>query len=266
MLFGAPYTLVGDGSNLALRLHPDHLADLRDSGLTDETIRTAGVYSLRPRDIALFFNLRRGVPAEIETALCFPYQGGTFARIKLFPALGRMKYAQPPGTPTRLYIPFTINDVVVYLCEGEKKTLAAHQAGLNAVGIGGVWSWLSNGQPIDDLNLIEWDGREVTIIPDSDVWQRVDLLRPVYALGRELRTQGATMYVAQLPQPGALKVGVDDFVVAGGKVGELDVFSLGHRIFKSAAWWHGRWKLKKQWRHDGRILTITELASGRDRA
>ncbi len=36
-------------------------------------------------------------------------------------------------------------------------------------------------------------------------------------------------------------VGLD---VAGGRVGELDIFSLSHRIFKGASFWHGRWKLK----------------------
>src|SRR5206468_538792 len=121
--------------------------------------------SIRPSDFAHFFNLRRGVPAELESALCFPYQGGTFARIKLFPSLGKMKYAQPPKTSARLYMPFPVGDGPGYVCEGEKKTLAACQAGLNAVGIGGVWSWLSYGEPIDDLQRVEWDGREVTIIP-----------------------------------------------------------------------------------------------------
>ena len=38
------------------------------------------------------------------------------------------------------------------------------------------------------------------------------------------------------------KVGLD---VAGGRVGELDIFSLSHRIFKGASFWHGRWKLKR---------------------
>jgi hypothetical protein len=85
MQFSAPYALVGDSANLALHLYPDHLADLRASGLNDDTIRAASVYSIRPRDIALFFSARKGVPPSIETALCFPYQGGEFARIKLFP-------------------------------------------------------------------------------------------------------------------------------------------------------------------------------------
>lgn len=143
MQFSAPYALIGDSANLALHFQADHLADLRGSGLTDDTIRAAGVYSIRPCDINLFFNLRKGVPSEISSALCFPYQGGDFARIKLFPPLVKMRYAQPPKTTARLYIPFTVNDGPLYLCEGEKKTLAAHQVGMNAAGIGGLWNWLT---------------------------------------------------------------------------------------------------------------------------
>ena len=240
----APYTLTGS-KDVTLHFHPDHLADLRKSGLTDETIRAAGAYSLRPADMAHFFNLRRGVPVKIESALCFPYQRGDFARIKLFPSLGKMKYAQPPGTGARLYMPFPIKAGEIFVCEGEKKTVAAYQAGLNAVGIGGVWSWLSNGWPIDDLNLIECDGREVTIIPDSDVFERVDLVCAIYALGRELQSVGTSVYVAQIPQPSGAKVGLDDLLVAGGKVRELEVFTLSHRIFKATQYWHGRWKFKK---------------------
>jgi putative DNA primase/helicase len=244
MQFVAPYSLTGS-KDVTLHFHPDHLADLRKSGLSDDTIRAAGIYSIRPCDLAHFFNLRRGVPLKIESALCFPYQRGDFARIKLFPPLGKMKYAQPPGTGARLYMPFPIKADEIVLCEGEKKTLAAHQAGLNAVGIGGVWNWLSNGLPIDDLNLIDWDGREVTIIPDSDVFQRTDLLRAIYALGCELRTHGAQVLIAQILQLDAVKVGLDDFILAGGNVNQLEVFSLGHRTFKTASWWHGQWKFKK---------------------
>jgi hypothetical protein len=239
----APYSII-PGGRFAGYFHPDHLADLRKSGLTDETIHTAGVYSLCPSDIALFFG-RRGPPQEVTSALCFPYPGAEFARIKLFPPLGKMKYSQPPGTGARLYMPFPVGDGPLYVCEGEKKTLAAWQAGLNAVGIGGVWTWLSKGAPIDDLQLIEWDRREVTVIPDSDVWQRPDLLRAVYALGRELQSQGAAVYVAQIPQAGAAKVGLDDYLLTGGVVDSLEVFALSHRVFKGCAYWHGQWKFRK---------------------
>jgi len=244
MQFTAPYALIGDVTNLALHFHADHLADLRASGLTDETIRQAGVYSIRPRDIKLFFSARKGVPSSIETALCFPYQGGEFARIKLFPALETMKYSQPPKTSARLYIPAQVSQGPLYLCEGEKKTLAAIQTGMNAVGIGGLWSWLTKGEPIDDLKLIEWDGREGVVIPDSDVFHRQDLLRAVYALGRELRERGASVSVAEIPQPGQEKIGLDDYLVAGGRVEDLETFTLGGQAFRSASFWYGRWKMK----------------------
>ena len=239
--FLAPYFLTS--GDLTLHLHPHHLADLRASGLCDETIRAAGVYSLAPRSIEHFF--KNSVPAKIESALCFPYQGGTFARIKLFPALGKMKYAQPPKTSARLYVPFPIKDGPVYVCEGEKKTLAAYQTGLNAVGIGGIWNWLCKGEPIDDLDLIDWGDRDAVIVPDSDVWERPDLLRAVYALGRELRDRGAAITVARIPQGSQGKVGLDDFLVAGGDVQELECCGLDSRLFRSVRFWFGKWKLKR---------------------
>lgn len=241
MNFLASYTL--SSGDLTSHLHPDHLADLRASALRDETIRAAGVYSLAPRFIEHFF--KKSVPPEVVSALCFPYQGGTFARIKLFPSIGKMKYAQPPETSARLYVPFPVNDGPLYLCEGEKKTLAAHQAGLNAVGVGGVWSWLSKGEPIGDLHLIEWDGREATIIPDSDVWERPDLLRAIYALGREIREQGGLVSVTRIPQDGGAKLGLDDFLVSGGTVENFQSLGLDSRAFRSARFWFGKWKLKR---------------------
>ena len=241
MQFVAPYHLFSE-DRVSLHFHPAHLADLRESGLSDDTIQAAGVYSLAPRFIEHFFN-RRGVPREIESALCFPYQGSTFARIKLFPSLGKWKYSQPPGTSARLYAPLPVKDGDLFIAEGEKKTLSAYQHGLNAVGIGGVWNWISKGEPIDDLSLINWEGRDATIVPDSDVWQRPDLLRAIYCLGRALRDQGASVQVAQIPH-GDAKVGLDDYLLAGGDVQDLETFGLGQRVFGSCQFWYGRWKLK----------------------
>jgi hypothetical protein len=250
MIFTAPYALIGD-PNLPSHLHAEHLADLRASGLSDETIRQSGVYSLRPKDFTLFFNARKNL-SSLETALCFPYQDGEFARIKLFPfpsvfdSRGKpMKYSQPPNTSARLYIPFPVTDGDVYLCEGEKKTLAAYQAGCNVVGIGGVWNWLTKGEPIDDLKRIEWDGRDVVVIPDSDVFRRIDLLRAIYALCRELRALGANVCIGQIPEGDSNKVGLDDYLTAGGEVAALDLFRLDHGKFKSLDYWHREWKFKK---------------------
>jgi hypothetical protein len=248
MHYAAPYSLIGD-SNIALHLHPDHLADLRASGLSRETIHAAGVYSISPSDFLEFFSgrstLGKDLRAKVLTALAFPYQGHSFARIKLFPALAKMKYSQPLGTAARLYIPFPVSDGPLYVVEGEKKTLAAHQAGLNAVGIGGIWTWLNRGEPIDDLNLIQWQNREAIIIPDSDVFERVELLRAVYALGRELRSREALVSVAQIPQAVAVKTGLDDFLISGGRIADLEIRGLGQRCFQSVQFWYGAWRAKK---------------------
>ena len=242
MNFSPPYLMFPEDP-LSLHFHPEHWQDLTvKSGLTEETIKMGRVYSLAPRFISHFF--KREVPVRITSALAFPYQGGDFARIKLFPPLGKWKYAQPPGTSARLYMPLPIKDGPLYVPEGEKKTMTAHQRGLNAVGIGGVWNWISKGEPIDDLSLIEWEGRDAIIVPDSDVWERPDLLKAVYALGRELRNQGAAVQVAQIPH-GNAKTGLDDYLLSGGDVEELETLTLGQRAFRPCQFWYGKWKTRK---------------------
>lgn len=244
MQFIAPYFLIGDTKEIAVSLHPDHLADLRISGLTDETARAAGVYSIRPCDIAEFFG-RKGPPNDLTSALCFPYQGRAFARIKLFPKIGKRKYSQPPRTGARIYMPFSIGSNRLYVCEGEKKTLAAHQAGLNAVGIGGIWNWLAQGQPIDDLVAVSWDGRDVSIVGDSDVWQRTDLLRALYALGVQIAELGAHVDFLEIPSGGNGKIGLDDYFVLGRKIDSLVVHGIGSNVMARFRLWHQNWRMNK---------------------
>src|SRR5205809_2726287 len=113
MRFYPPYEAIRLQGPLSLHFQSEHLADLQASGLRDETIRTARVFSIAPKLIGYFFPW--GAPESGESALCCPCQGGTFARIKLFPSLGKMKYAQPPKTPPRLYIPTQVNDGTIYI-------------------------------------------------------------------------------------------------------------------------------------------------------
>ncbi len=66
----------------SISLHPNHLNDLKKSGLSDETIREAGIYSVRPMDInkKLGFN-----DPQIRSVMAFPYPGGDgFERFKIF--------------------------------------------------------------------------------------------------------------------------------------------------------------------------------------
>jgi len=239
--YSPPYR-IAPVSKLELHFHPDHWAG-------NEIIKQAGVYSLSPNRIAEFFSFsgKKRILPDIQSALCFPYQGGDFARIKIFPAQGKMRYVQPPGTSARLYAPVVPGRGRVVICEGEKKTLAGLQHGLNAVGIGGVWSWISKGHPIDDLDKIDLDGADVEIVPDSDVWSRLDLLRAIYALGREVEGRGAFVEVVQIPGEG--KVGLDDYFVSGGTIegyGNMDRVQLRETSLKVFRSWYTRWRIAKE--------------------
>ncbi len=246
--YSPPYRLA-PMSRLELHFHPDHWADLKKSGLGDEIIKQAGVYSLSPNRIANFFSFsgkRRTLP-DIQSALCFPYQTGDFARIKIYPAQKKMRYVQPPGSSARLYVPVVPGRGKIVVCEGEKKTLAALQRGLNAIGIGGIWAWVTKGKPIDDLDKINLDGADVEIVPDSDVWSRPDLLRAIYALGREVESRGAYVEVVQIPGEG--KVGLDDYFANGGTIEgyeNMDRVQLRETSLKVFRSWYTRWRIAKE--------------------
>jgi hypothetical protein len=246
-------------TELGLALHPDHLADLRRSGLSDATISAAGIRSLAPTAFSRYLN--RGVVEKIRSAYLIPYDAeGSFYRARLFPPVPNgdghyQRYDQPAGTPPRLYTPGGVRAALadplvrLLIVEGEKKTLAAHQAGYPSVGIGGLWSWCRDGLPIEDLGRVDWCEREVWLTPDSDVWVRPDLRQPVYALGRELEARGASVAVVKLPPgPEGAKLGVDDLLVSGA-VESLEVLprlALKHAVFGEAAgWWKG-WRAKRE--------------------
>ena len=84
------------------RLHPDHLRDLQRSGLSNEIIREAKIYSLNPDDI---FRKTGFNDPRIESVMAFPYPGcDGFERYKIFPPQDGRKYIQTKGSPSHLYI------------------------------------------------------------------------------------------------------------------------------------------------------------------
>lgn len=240
-------------------LHPEHMTDLHKSGLTDETIRTAGLYSVRPSDLAKLIGFD---PVGVQSALCFPYQGtGDYCRVKVFPSYKdrnghTVKYLQRRGSDVHLYIPASIQGVLqdstvpLAITEGEKKALALTQAERPCIGIGGLWSWRQDRQPIPELEAIVWGERRVSLYPDSDVWQRPDLMQAVYALGRELVARGALVSVVMIPNGEKGKVGIDDYLTDCSRRGVSPVAALSclaslpldHPAFAAAAAWWKQWE------------------------
>jgi Domain of unknown function (DUF3854) len=181
--------------------HPDHRADFQKSGLNPPIIMAANVHSLCPDKIPKI--------TGIQSALAFPYPGTNFTRIKIFPPLTdaqghKTKYLQEKGSENHLYFSphfwerFERLDSKVFIIEGEKKTLRADQEGLCAVGISGVWGWSHKKQPIPDLHLIPWRGREVRIIPDGDWATNPNVKQGALGLCSELIKRGANVRLVDL--------------------------------------------------------------------
>src|SRR5882724_6963735 len=145
----------------ASAFHPEHLADLRKSGLSDETIEQAGLYSVRPNDIKKVTGI-----AKVESMLAIPYTP-EFTRYKVFPTNlkvqgKKLRYTQPKGTGVHVYVPPTarlvLQDATIPsgIVEGEKKALKACQEGVMCLAIGGLWNWLDASRLSPELTGIPW--------------------------------------------------------------------------------------------------------------
>lgn len=216
-----------------------HIAELRKSGLTDQTILAAGLRSDRDQSITEILGWRPKAHSW-DAGLVFPFRNADtsdskYARVKLdYPRLAGdgkpIKYESPRKQQNRAYFPPQFAEIfaqahVVLATEGEKKTLAAWQAGFCCIGLVGVWGFQNKRlrddrgkafglrQLIPDLAGLDWRGKIVAIVFDSDVGERPDLQLAEYRLAELLIAKGATVRVVRLPQVGQGKTGLDDFLV-----------------------------------------------------
>jgi len=212
-----------------------HLEKLWACGLTAETIREAGIWSVTDvDDIARILN-RKKVPRAWGPCLVIPYyneEGAVvFSRVRpnnppITAKTGKsQKYIQPSGMPTRPYIPRPVRATLadararLLITEGEFKALAATQFGFPCIALAGVECWHDRRKTTlsADLARIPWKDRDAYIVFDSDAAANKDVLRCECEFAAALAGAGAKVKVVRLP-PGAegAKVGLDDFLVAHG--------------------------------------------------
>jgi hypothetical protein len=237
-----------DASASAKPLDDDDRADLESSGLTEETIRDNGLFTVTKKvDMASILNRlpdHRGLQIPefcYSGGLVFPYldlDGADtgFARVK--PHHPRyykhkpVKYESPVGSVLRAYFPVASRALLkggtgpVFITEGEKKALALSQLDRAVVGIGGIWCGCQakKKELLDDLAALPWAGRTVYIVFDHDPeakTRRTSLNAGRRLAGALLKAGAQLVYYVELP-PGRLtngKNGVDDFLVAKGDAG-----------------------------------------------
>jgi putative DNA primase/helicase len=215
-----------------LHFDSDHLKDLKKSGLSDETIRKAEIYSVPPRDInKILGSLGSGLEARVSSLLAFPYPNcDGFIQWKLFPPIKNkdghtIRYFQLKGSLNHLYIPGQVISILpdvsvpIYITEGVKKALKACQDGLPCIALIGLWNWSDGSEDknlIPDFDKVTLRGREVFIVPDND-WlspnrrgEQKNLKDAVHGLAYRLIDRGAKPFIVQLPE-GSLK-GIDDYL------------------------------------------------------
>jgi P4 family phage/plasmid primase-like protien len=231
-------------------LLPQHLEDLHRSGLTEMTVKAAGLFSLTdPVEVGKCLGWR-GPARQLGPCLAFPYYGQDGAAsgyVRLKPDRPRteeggriVKYESPKKQPNRLYVPLGTRTVLddadkpLLITEGEKKALAADQHGFPCLGLVGVYGW-QQGRPkgddgkaqgqrqcLPDLATVALQGRLVHIVFDSDAATNPKVTWAEWHLAQALKGRGADVRVARLP-PGPIgsdqqpkKVGLDDYLVANG--------------------------------------------------
>jgi P4 family phage/plasmid primase-like protien len=213
-----------------------HLAELRASGLTDETILATGIYTEHDADrIKVILNWkasRRQWPHG--AALVFPFRDASgnpmagYKRLKLmYPRQSKasklkpakiIKYESPMGNRNHAYFPPGFADLIqdlsshIFITEGEKKTLKLWQETKRLViGLVGVWGFslrrerdaagkaIGDRKLLPELEQIVWQGRIVYIVFDSDAWHNPDVRLAEVALVEELTKRGAIVRVVRLP-------------------------------------------------------------------
>jgi hypothetical protein len=233
-------------------LLPQHLADLRRSGLSDDQIAACGFYSVAdPSGVARLLGWRS--PARrLGPCLAIPYpgpDGQPTGYVRLKPDRPRaakqdgkpIKYESPVGQGNRLYVPPHTRQALAHdpsppllITEGEKKAARADQDRFPCLGLVGVYGWQkkrvkdAGGNPegprelIEDLGAIAWQGRTVSIVFDSDAAEKKEVRWAEWHLAQALTAAGAEVKVVRLPQGpvGAdgrpAKVGLDDLLVGHG--------------------------------------------------
>lgn len=197
--------------NVSKVLRPEHLKDLRKSGLEEEIILEARIYSVTSQESKMLLN--RSTEVGPGYVIPYPSKNGFSSVLNFKPdeplsdAKGKAKkYVKPFNSKQQLYVAKKVwavrNNVKVPLIftEGEKKALKAVQEGFYAIALSGVYNWLSHGEPIEDFKQFCFKGREVFIAFDSDKYSNPQVLKAEERLAEYLTSLGADVKIIDLKE------------------------------------------------------------------
>ncbi len=240
-------------------LSRQHTQQLEASGLGVEIIEQAKLYSADDERIAEILNWDE--PQSWDGGLVIPYldvDGEDTGYSRVRPNTPRrcdgkrVRYESPREKTNKAYFPpgFDKNASEWLITEGEKKALAAMQAGFSCIGLSGIWSWAKKQEEdteknsddsklrklIPDLEELGWTNRIVHIVFDSDTADKPVIQHAECELAKLLKSKGADVRIARLPGNPEVKVGLDDFLLEYGADGPTQLRKILQRARKPRRW------------------------------
>jgi len=228
-------------------LSPEHQAMLDSSAIRPDVAKARGYRTITSK--AEIVGLGFADYQARTPALLVPVHGveGDIVLHQLRPDDPRLnekgkeiKYETPAGSRMRIDVPPAVRPVLadtsirLTFTEGIKKGDAIVSAGGYAISLLGVWNYRGrneNGEtgPLEDLNPINVEGREIDIAFDSDVMTNLKVKAALDGLTALLQGRGAIVRHVFFPNaPDGGKQGVDDFLTAGHTMD--DVYALASDV------------------------------------
>ena len=204
----------------------------KESGLSDGVVAARGYFTATRRAEVpdMFADYQRRIGLVIPT---LSPSGAWSCRLR--PHVARKdkkgrerKYEQATGAGCTLDVhPFNLErvrdrDEELWIVEGEKKADALTSRGECAISLPGVWNFQRKGEALPCWEYVPLEDRLVRVAYDSDLMRNSDVLDALERLVAFLEVRGARVLVVYLSDAeDGSKVGVDDFLAAGGSTAEL---------------------------------------------
>lgn len=209
-----------------------HARHLADSGLDVAFCESAGIYSeTNVSRIRSLIGCAEPTAKKLGPVIVFPFYDldGRNGYCQLRPDNPRqrdgkpLKYESPKGRSSEIYIPPSVRDYLngngeLLITEGAKKALKSVRDGFPTIALPGVWNFKAKGESslLPTLERIQWQGRVVKIVFDSDAATNEGIRHAESWLARNLKTRGAKVSIVRLPSDGDGKVGLDDYLIKHG--------------------------------------------------
>ena len=115
-------------------------------------------------------------------------------------------------------------EIPIIITEGGKKAGCLLSQGQVAISLPGITMWRKDDELLPELKILAEDGRHFHICFDSDIKfkTRQDCFSQFQKLAQQLEALGCRTFHLEIPRKIGAKMGIDDFIVSGGKFSDLN--------------------------------------------